>query len=255
MGFDRGRKGDRGGRGRDKREGFGGEDSNSSSFGGGGASGADDPANTLRPSGSLTRRRLQVFEPSLARKPSMVRSKFEMWPSFRSDSRMYSKPFAWSPFCWRGRFEKSCAGIAGHRGSSHSHTSGGVGVPGSPVLVVVVAGSPLDVVGERLRHRRGVRRCPPRRTSRRATGDRGARSKPPRAVCCKSACSSQRRSLDVHGTETLEACQTGNSGGQHASLQARRDVLARAVAGLLQQSFRLQGVGLAQRLEPGADGA
>ncbi len=36
MGFDRGRKGDRGGRGRDKREGFGGEDSNSSSFGGGG---------------------------------------------------------------------------------------------------------------------------------------------------------------------------------------------------------------------------
>ena len=35
MGFDRGRKGDRGGRGRDKREGFGGEDSGSS-FGGGG---------------------------------------------------------------------------------------------------------------------------------------------------------------------------------------------------------------------------
>jgi CspA family cold shock protein len=34
MGFDRGRKGDRGGRGRDKREGFGGEDSGSS-FGGG----------------------------------------------------------------------------------------------------------------------------------------------------------------------------------------------------------------------------
>ena len=33
MGFDRGRKGDRGGRGRDKRDGFGGEDS--SSFGGG----------------------------------------------------------------------------------------------------------------------------------------------------------------------------------------------------------------------------
>ena len=36
MGFDRGRKGDRGGRGRDKREGFGGEDS---SFGGGNAGG------------------------------------------------------------------------------------------------------------------------------------------------------------------------------------------------------------------------
>ena len=35
MGFDRGRKGDRGGRGRDKREGFGGEDSGSS-YGGGG---------------------------------------------------------------------------------------------------------------------------------------------------------------------------------------------------------------------------
>jgi len=36
MGFDRGRKGDRGGRGRDKREGFGGEDSGSSYGGGGG---------------------------------------------------------------------------------------------------------------------------------------------------------------------------------------------------------------------------
>ena len=35
MGFDRGRKGERGGRGRDKRDGFGGEDNNSSSFGGG----------------------------------------------------------------------------------------------------------------------------------------------------------------------------------------------------------------------------
>ena len=34
MGFDRGRKGERGGRGRDKRDGFGGED-NSSNFGGG----------------------------------------------------------------------------------------------------------------------------------------------------------------------------------------------------------------------------
>ncbi len=38
MGFDRGRKGDRGGRGRDKREGFGGDD-NSSNFGGGGGFG------------------------------------------------------------------------------------------------------------------------------------------------------------------------------------------------------------------------
>jgi len=36
MGFDRGRKGDRGGRGRDKRDGFGGDDS---SFGGGGGFG------------------------------------------------------------------------------------------------------------------------------------------------------------------------------------------------------------------------
>jgi len=40
MGFDRGRKGDRGGRGRDKREGFGGEDSGSS-YGGGGGGGFD----------------------------------------------------------------------------------------------------------------------------------------------------------------------------------------------------------------------
>ncbi len=44
---------------------------------------------------------------------------------------MYSKPFACRPFCCRGRFEKSCAGIGGHRGSSHSHTSGGVGFAGS----------------------------------------------------------------------------------------------------------------------------
>ena len=35
MGFDRGRKGERGGRGRDKRDGFGGEDNSGSSFGGG----------------------------------------------------------------------------------------------------------------------------------------------------------------------------------------------------------------------------
>ena len=40
---------------------------------------------------------------------------------------MYSKPFACRPRCCLGRFEKSCAGIGGHRGSSHSHTSGGVG--------------------------------------------------------------------------------------------------------------------------------
>ena len=39
MGFDRGRKGDRGGRGRDKRDGFGGDDNSSSSFGGGGGGG------------------------------------------------------------------------------------------------------------------------------------------------------------------------------------------------------------------------
>src|SRR5215213_9582313 len=47
MGFDRGRKGDRGGRGRDKREGFGGEESNfgefsyqdRGGFGGGGGGG------------------------------------------------------------------------------------------------------------------------------------------------------------------------------------------------------------------------
>ena len=40
---------------------------------------------------------------------------------------MYSKPWACRPRCWRGRFEKSWAGIGGQRGSSHSHTSGGVG--------------------------------------------------------------------------------------------------------------------------------
>ena len=58
----------------------------------------------------------------------MMRSKFEMCPSSPSDRRMYSKPLACRPRCWRGRFEKSWAGIGGHRGSSHSHTSGGVGV-------------------------------------------------------------------------------------------------------------------------------
>ena len=42
----------------------------------------------------------------------------------RSDRRMYSKPLACSPFCCRGRFEKSCAGIGGQRGSSHSHGLG-----------------------------------------------------------------------------------------------------------------------------------
>ena len=44
---------------------------------------------------------------------------------------MYSKPFACRPRCCRGRFEKSCAGIGGHRGSSLSHGSGGVGGGGS----------------------------------------------------------------------------------------------------------------------------
>ena len=39
MGFDRGRKGDRGGRGRDKRDSFGGDEGGSSSFGGGGGFG------------------------------------------------------------------------------------------------------------------------------------------------------------------------------------------------------------------------
>src|SRR3954452_6666432 len=57
----------------------------------------------------------------------MVRSKFEMWPSSPAESRMYSKPLACRPFCCRGMFEKSCVGMAGQRGSSHSHTSGGVG--------------------------------------------------------------------------------------------------------------------------------
>ncbi len=58
----------------------------------------------------------------------MVRWKFEMCPSTRSDNRMYSKPLACSPRCCRGRFEKSCVGIGGQRGSSHSHGSGGVGL-------------------------------------------------------------------------------------------------------------------------------
>ena len=44
---------------------------------------------------------------------------------------MYSKPSACRPVCCRGRFEKSCVGIGGQRGSSYSHTSGGVGRPGS----------------------------------------------------------------------------------------------------------------------------
>ena len=39
MGFDRGRKGDRGGRGRDKRDSFGGDEGGGSSFGGGGGGG------------------------------------------------------------------------------------------------------------------------------------------------------------------------------------------------------------------------
>ena len=63
-----------------------------------------------------------------ARKPSMVRSKFEMPPSARSDRRMYSNPLACRPRCCLGRFEKSWAGIGGQRGSSHSHGSGGVGL-------------------------------------------------------------------------------------------------------------------------------
>src|SRR5207237_4280402 len=63
-----------------------------------------------------------------ARKPSTVRWRLEMWPSRRSFRRMYLKPLACRPFCCLGMFEKSWVGIGGHRGSSHSHTSGGVGV-------------------------------------------------------------------------------------------------------------------------------
>src|ERR1700722_2444591 len=40
-------------------------------------------------------------------KPSTTRSKFEISPSIWSDSRMYSNPFECSPFCCRGRLEKS----------------------------------------------------------------------------------------------------------------------------------------------------
>ena len=54
-----------------------------------------------------------------------------MWPSSRSFRRMYLKPFACRPFCCLGMFEKSCAGIGGHRGSSQSQISGGAGVVGS----------------------------------------------------------------------------------------------------------------------------
>src|SRR5436190_22907224 len=41
-------------------------------FGGGGLSPPEDPAKTLRPSGSFTRRALHVFEPSFASTPSMT---------------------------------------------------------------------------------------------------------------------------------------------------------------------------------------
>src|SRR5205809_4128049 len=41
-------------------------------FGAVGLSPPEEPANTLRPSGSLTRRALHVFEPSFASTPSMV---------------------------------------------------------------------------------------------------------------------------------------------------------------------------------------
>ena len=61
----------------------------------------------------------------------MVRLRLEMWPSSRSFSRMYSKPMACRPFCCLGRFEKSWAGIGGHRGSSGSQASGRLRMPGS----------------------------------------------------------------------------------------------------------------------------
>ena len=44
---------------------------------------------------------------------------------------MYSKLLACSPFCCRGRFEKSWVGMGGQRGSSNSQTSGTGGVSGS----------------------------------------------------------------------------------------------------------------------------
>ena len=42
---------------------------------------------------------------------------------------MYSNPLECKPFCWRGRLEKSWAGIGGQRGSSGAMGSGGVGLP------------------------------------------------------------------------------------------------------------------------------
>src|SRR5262245_27222871 len=64
---------------------------------------------------------------SAARKPSIVRWKFEICPSMFSERRMYSNALACRPFCCRGRFEKSCAGMGGQRGSSLSHGSGDSG--------------------------------------------------------------------------------------------------------------------------------
>src|SRR5262249_60399652 len=65
-----------------------------------------------------------------ARNPSMTRSKFEISPSISVDSRMKSNPLACKPFCWRGRLEKSWAGITGQLGSSDASGSGGGGFPG-----------------------------------------------------------------------------------------------------------------------------
>lgn len=42
---------------------------------------------------------------------------------------MNSNPLECNPFCWRGRLEKSCAGIGGQRASSGAMGSGGVGLP------------------------------------------------------------------------------------------------------------------------------
>src|SRR5262245_9954198 len=68
---------------------------------------------------------------SPARNPSTVRSKLETPPSIPADRRMYSNPFECRPRCWRGRFEKSCVGMGGTRGSSNSHGSGGGGGSGA----------------------------------------------------------------------------------------------------------------------------
>ena len=61
-----------------------------------------------------------------ARKPSMVRSKFEM--SFEAAGQAHVLEALAQGLLLARQVEKSCVGIGGHRGSSHSHTSGGVGL-------------------------------------------------------------------------------------------------------------------------------